>query len=423
MRSTLWILILCIVMGNKVMSQCAPSSFPALTCTGTPLSTNTTINSGDYYVGPGGGNFANISLNGGRLIICGNATLNNFNFNNGTLIINTGAVVKVNSQVNMGGSMKLYNYGDLTFGTHAYLGGMIYNHSGAVITVKGSTAHLNGGSFYNNGAMNFENVTVNSGTMCMGSGAQLNAKTVFNNQPNFITVSSGAACMSFETSLGGNNKITSNSNLRICQKTGASNPSSSITGSATVNANCVGCSSSLPLTLTSFAGSRKGDQAELNWTTSYEEQVKAFYIEQSTNGRDYTSVKEIPANNRPSAYRTLVALPKDSYFRLRMVDIDGTTTYSGIITVQQLTTNFELTVTSNPVRSANASVLISTQQSQQGTLMLVDNSGRMIRRTLVSAQKGDNRIAVDLTGVTNGQYFLYFQGNQDRSKTVPLIKM
>lgn len=423
MRSTLWILILCLVAGSKVMSQCAPSSFPTLTCSGTPLTTNTAINSGNYYVGPSGGHFANVSLNGGRLIICGNATLSNFNFNNGTLIINAGAVVRINAQVNMGGSMQLFNYGDLTLGTNANLGGMVYNNNGSVITVLGSTTHLNGGAFYNNGVMNFENVTINSGTMCMGSGAQFNAKTIFNNPSNFISVPNGGACLSFSTSLGGNNRISNSSNLRICQKTGAANPSSSITGAASVNPNCTGCSSALPLTLTSFTGSRKGDQAELNWTTSYEENVRSFFIEQSTNGRDYTSVKEIPANNRPSAYRATVALAKDSYFRLRMVDIDGTTTYSAIVTVQQLTTGFELSLQSNPARGANASVLISAQQSQQGTLMVVDNSGRMIRRAAVNVQKGDNRIAVDLTGVTNGQYFLYYQGNQDRSKTVPLIKM
>lgn len=423
MRSTLWILILCIVAGNQVMSQCAPSSLPALTCTGTPLSTNSSINSGNYYVGPAGGTFANVSLNGGTLIVCGNATLNNFNFNSGTLIINTGAIVKINSQVNMGNGMKLYNYGNLTLGTHAYLGGIVYNHSGSVITVNGSTTHLNGGAFYNNGAMNFQNVTVNSGTMCMGPGAQFNAKAVFNNPANFISVSSGSACLSYSSSLGGNNRLTNSSNLRICQGSGATNPSSGITGSATVNPNCVGCASALPLTLTSFTGSRKGDQAELSWTTSYEENVRAFYVEQSTNGRDYTSVKEVPANNRPSAYRSTVSLAKDSYFRLRMVDIDGTTTYSAIVTVQQLANGFELSLPSNPVRGANASVLISTQQSQQGTLMVVDNSGRLIRRAAVNVQKGDNRLSVDLTGVTNGQYFLFFQGSQDRSKTVPLIKM
>lgn len=423
MRSTLWILILCICAGSKVMSQCTPSSLPALTCNGTVLTSNTTINSGNYNVGSAGGTFNNVSLNGGRLIICGNATFNNFNFNSGQLIINTGAVVTFNSQMNTDGK-SFYNYGNVTFGSNATLGGTFYNHTGAVITVKGTQSFLNGGTFYNLGVMNFVDVTVNSGSMCMGSGAQFNARNIFNNPNNFIKIPQGSACLSFEATLKGNGRITNSSDLRVCQKPGATTPSSAIAGPASVSANCVGgCSAALPLTLTGFSGTRKGDQAELNWSTSYEENVKAFYIEQSTNGRDYASIKEVPANNRPSVYRSTVALPKDTYFRLRMVDIDGTTTYSPIIVLQQLTSGFDLSVQSNPVRGANAAVVITTQQTQKGTLLVVDNSGRMIRSTPVSVQKGDNRVSMDLSGVNNGQYFLYYQGSQDRSKTVALIKM
>jgi hypothetical protein len=422
MHRTLWILMLCICAGSKVMSQTTPN-LPAFTCSGTPLTSNTSINSGDYYVSASGGNFSNVSLNGGRLIICGNATFSNFNFNNGQLIINNGATVTINSQFNMGGSMQLINYGNLTLGTNAFLGGMIYNHNGASLTVAGSTSHLNGGMFYNNGAMNFVNVTVNSGTMQMGSGSQFHARTIFNNPTDFITVPVGSACLSFDVSLGGNGRITNTANLKIQQKTGASSPSSSITGPAPVTSNSAGCATSLPLTLTSFTGSRKGDQAELAWSTSYEEQVRSFFIEQSSNGRDYAAVKEVPANNRPSVYRSTVALPNNSWFRLRMVDIDGTTTYSPIVMVQQLTTGFQLALQSNPVRGSNTAVVISTQQAQQGNIMVIDNSGRMVRRTPVTVQKGDNRVAMDLSGVNNGQYFLYFQGSQDRSQTVSLIKM
>ena len=422
MHRTLWILMLCICTGSMVMSQTTPN-LPAFTCSGTPLTSNTAINSGDYYVSSSGGNFSNVSLNGGRLIICGNAIFSNFNFNSGQLIINNGATVTINSQFNMGGSMQLINYGNLTLGTNAFLGGMVYNHNGASLTVAGSIAHLNGGMFYNNGAMNFMNVTVNSGTMQMGSGSQFHARTIFNNPTDFIIVPVGSACLSFDVSLGGNGRITNTANLKIHQKTGASTPSSSITGPAPVASNSAGCAASLPLTLTSFTGSRKGDQAELTWYTSYEEQVRSFFIEQSSNGREYAAVKEVPANNRPSVYRSTVALPNNSWFRLRMVDIDGTTTYSPIVMVQQLTTGFQLVLQSNPVRGGNTAVVISTQQAQQGNIMVIDNSGRMVRRTPVTVQKGDNRVAMDLSGVNNGQYFLYFQGSQDRSQTVSLIKM
>lgn len=424
MYRTLWILILCTITGNKVMSQCAPASAPVLTCSGTPLQNNVNINSGDYYVNSNGGNFSNINLAGGRLIICGNAKLNNLNFNGGQLIINAGANVTINANFNMGSNHQFYNYGTVTFNTGVALSGTVYNHTGALMNVLGVNSFFNSGKFINNGTMNFVDLMINGGAdACLGNGSQINAKNIFNNPNNTFKAPSGSACISYTSTLKGNSTITATSNVKVNQSPGASDPAPNVIGAATLNKNSPGCSMSLPLTLTSFTGSRKGDNAELAWTTSYEEQVRSFFIEQSTDGRTYTSVKEIPANNRPSVYRSSVALAKDSYFRLRMVDIDGTTTYSPIVVVQQLSNGFQLAIQSNPVRGGNAAVVISTQQAQQGTLLVVDNSGRMVRRTAVTVQKGDNRVAMDLTGVNNGQYFLYFQGSQDRSKTVSLIKM
>jgi hypothetical protein len=424
MYRTLWILILCTITGNKVMSQCAPASVPVFTCSGTPLQNNVNIHSGDYYVSGSGGNFSNINLAGGRLIICGNATFSNLNFNGGQVIVKDGANVTISSHFNMGSKHELYNYGTITFNTGVALSGIVYNHSGATMNVLGENSFFNNGNFINNGTMNFIDLMINGGAeACLGNGSQINARNIFNNPVNTFKAPSGSACVSYSGTLKGNSSITATSNVKINQNPGAADPVPRVIGAAIVNKNSPGCSMSLPLTLTSFTGSRKGDNAELNWTTSYEEQVKAFFIEQSTNGRDYATVKEIPANNRPSAYRSTVALAKDSYFRLRMVDIDGTTTFSPIVVVQQLTDAFQLAIQSNPVRGGNAAVVISTQQNQQGTLLIVDNSGRMIRRTAVTVQKGDNRVAMDLSGVNNGQYFLYFQGSQDRSKTVSLIKM
>jgi len=426
MRRKLWALLLCVGTGYEALPQCAAPAVPATPCSGTPLSSSANITNGQTrYVGPSGGTYGSINFNnGGRLIICGNATISSMNWNGGTIIINSGASLTINGNANMGSNHQIYNYGSITFTGNFTMGGTIYNAPGATFNVTVNSFTINSGTYVNNGIMNFRDVTVNSGgSMCMGPGAQLNAANFRNNPANFISVPSGNACVAFSGSLTGNARLSNSSGMSLCRQSGASAPASNVAGTTNVQYPCTSCLIVLPVKLNSFTVNRRGEQAELIWRTDFEENVKSFIIEQSTDTRNFVAVKEIPARGRPASYTSSLPLQTETFFRLKILDDDGSTGYSSIVRVQPLHGGLELSLLSNPVRLSNAVASVVTDRAQQGALIMMDNSGRVLRRKNLSLQKGDNRIELELDGLASGQYLLCFQGSMERSKIVSLVRL
>ncbi|TVT38484.1 T9SS type A sorting domain-containing protein [Hymenobacter setariae] len=92
----------------------------------------------------------------------------------------------------------------------------------------------------------------------------------------------------------------------------------------------------LPVTLTSFSGRVLPDDctATLTWQTATEHNSYAYEVQGSTDGQDYERLSTVPSRNRAAgaSYSFRVGRRVDlGYFRLRMLDIDGTATFSPVV--------------------------------------------------------------------------------------------
>ncbi len=90
----------------------------------------------------------------------------------------------------------------------------------------------------------------------------------------------------------------------------------------------------LPLSLVSFIGLRNNGISQLKWETANENQVAYFELERSADGNVYSAVKRLTARNGQSQryhYDDPVSFSGLMRYRLKMVDIDGTVTYSKIV--------------------------------------------------------------------------------------------
>lgn len=85
------------------------------------------------------------------------------------------------------------------------------------------------------------------------------------------------------------------------------------------------------------------DHSRLEWTTGREENFSVFVIERSSDGQSFFAVGQVPATGSFSEYEFVDNSPLDVnadrtfYYRLRMVDRDGTYRYSD---VQQVSLSF-----------------------------------------------------------------------------------
>ncbi len=129
----------------------------------------------------------------------------------------------------------------------------------------------------------------------------------------------------------------------------------------------------LPLVLTSFTSSVVNNKVMLNWTTNNEVSMKGFSVEKSYDGHNFSELTYVAASgNYAAKYSTQDAVSSGvSYYRLKMVNLDGSFTYSKNLPVNgSLLSNASLHIFPNPVRT-NA-VIAHPQSGKNASLKVLD---------------------------------------------------
>ncbi|MBK8968226.1 MAG: PQQ-dependent sugar dehydrogenase [Saprospiraceae bacterium] len=94
----------------------------------------------------------------------------------------------------------------------------------------------------------------------------------------------------------------------------------------------------LPVELLDFSGKFHGGRTELTWTTATEKNAAYFQVERQTAGAAFESIGTVPASGVSSVNKTYqfddpYAAPGENNYRLKMVDLDNSFSYSPIISV------------------------------------------------------------------------------------------
>lgn len=170
----------------------------------------------------------------------------------------------------------------------------------------------------------------------------------------------------------------------------------------------------LPIELLSFTATPNGNDVQLNWQTSLEQNSAGFDIERSINGKDFLKVGTVAARGVPSTYRfTDRGVPVGEYFyRLRQTDKDNRFTYSKTVkvTVGSRTTGYR--ILNNP---ASSYVDLSLPSKRNATIInLVDVSGRMLMQKTIGA----GTTAYRLEGIEQyspGVYFIQIVSESEKT--------
>lgn len=142
----------------------------------------------------------------------------------------------------------------------------------------------------------------------------------------------------------------------------------------------------LPVSLLSFSGKLQSNGVLLNWVTASEQNSSHFDVERSGNGRAFSKIGEVAAagnSNTRKSYEYLdgTPLPKASWYRLKSVDVDGTSAYSQILPI---TRDAKISSYPNPV-SNQLQLQLSNDWNGTYELVVFDLSGRTIMNTQVKA--------------------------------------
>ena len=164
----------------------------------------------------------------------------------------------------------------------------------------------------------------------------------------------------------------------------------------------------LPIDLLTFNTTLQTDKSVLvYWTYANAIDFERFGVEHSTDGRSWTEIGSIdlPAfllRSNELSYTHRNPMSGHNYYRLRMIDLDGTFSLSDVqqvfIESEQLIHLVNTTVHTN--------VLIQRGNNDEDThLMIYDLSGKSVHRS--NLPSGESTIHLDVSGLTPGMYILH----------------
>lgn len=388
----------------NVLAQCSPAGEPSGSCSGgNGAATNgQNINSGETYWFAGSGTFANISLNGGTLRVCGDLTLNSISYNSGNIIIEASGVLAIEASMNLNGNTSITNFGSLSI-----LGGVtMQNASNVIVNKLGAT--LNMGNFelqlnsttsrlVNEGTANMGTLRIqsNNGGVCLGDRAVLNVSNLINNGANSIEFPTGVSgsCISFSGNAQLNQPLTNNTNVFICRSTGSTTSGGSDFGSASVFTDCSDCSATpLPVELAYFKGKRYRQTTLLSWQTLSELNNDYFEIQKSSDAINFRTISpKIPGagtSYQIHHYQWRDNRPNQgiNYYRLKQVDIAQDEKRPEIQYSKTIAINFS---EANPQFDLYPSLakdyiqLVTQHVSESSPIVITNMLGQVVERILV----------------------------------------
>jgi len=166
----------------------------------------------------------------------------------------------------------------------------------------------------------------------------------------------------------------------------------------------------LPVELTDFYAEKSpdGTSTTLTWHTASEQNTSHFAVQHSTDGIVFKDIGEMPAKGttaEPQTYRFIHPRPApgDNYYRLHILDFDGSFEYSTVVHIGMGSHEDRLLISPNPAPGA-FQVQWSRPPKQAGELLLRHLTGQTVFRQAVPA--GQQLVEIRAPGLEAGLYLL-----------------
>jgi len=187
------------------------------------------------------------------------------------------------------------------------------------------------------------------------------------------------------------------------------------------------CQINLPVELESFDVSLIDSYAEVVWVTVSEINTDYFDLQKSHNSVDFTTLGSISAAGSSSDERIYSYIDRElsvgtAYYRLKLVDIDGSFEYSDVISIKSDGTVSD--IFPNPTVNDLVNVRFnSTFDHEDAKVIITDMLGRTMMEIPITLFEGSNLVTVDPSRLPAATYVLTIQGSNLRSPAMRFVKL
>jgi len=256
-------------------------------------------------------------------------------------------------------------------------------------------------------ATNNNNATIYP-TLIPAASAQVTGtnNNILEGKANNNTFLNDPSYLSFSTSVA----VKSITIVYAAGSSSPTNPNGQIIGFAGV-----GSIEALPVDLMGFNASKSGSNANIKWETENQIRFSHFELERSSSAiGSFEKVAEIKATNTASgsySYTDINVKAKaaTAYYRLKMVDIDGTFTYSRVAMVR-FENGAAIDVRPTLLRAGeNINVTVAGNDNEQFTAKMFSMNGTMVSRAV---KVSGGQASFPTNGLQKGMYLVTVEGGE-----------
>lgn len=165
--------------------------------------------------------------------------------------------------------------------------------------------------------------------------------------------------------------------------------------------------SPLPVTFLGFiAKENPTGTTKLIWNVSEEINVEKYLVESSVDGQNFTTIGTVSASGKDNySFTTADVVKGNVFFRIKSVDYDRATKYSGIIRIKS---NFQdAKVNLYPVPTNDVLYIEHRKLTEPAKITIIGVDGRIVYQTL--SQPNSYQTSVNVRTFRQGIYFVKYE--------------
>jgi hypothetical protein len=176
----------------------------------------------------------------------------------------------------------------------------------------------------------------------------------------------------------------------------------------------------LPARMTEFTARLVNGNTQLNWRTSFEENLSRFEIEHSKDGVTFNMIGVVNATNNPngavySFTHTLVNSGKQLY-RLKMINLDNSSELSGIASVETAGKDRNF-VRPSVITSGVINVFLDDSYN---TVEVVSMKGEVLAKRNINGRTG--RVDIPVGAMPAGTYIVQLRNRETTAQQKVIIR-
>lgn len=174
----------------------------------------------------------------------------------------------------------------------------------------------------------------------------------------------------------------------------------------------------VPVRLSKWEAVPADNKVKLDWASSAEINTSHFIIERSADGVHFTPIETIQAAGNSQGTIRYYKEDKNpltgrSYYRLKMVDLDGKSDYSTVRTVL-ITAKQSVIIARNPVQNVLEFITTGTMYTEW---KIINASGQVLKQ----GKENSYRSEINISELVKGQYWVIVNTGKERT-TIGFVK-